>query len=83
VEGVRDHAKTLPLSHGNIRDQGSWVHQNEPEAATRRAKDQARMAVATVACQPSLQKFDLPFTKASISPWKFTGDESTLETKPR
>jgi heterodisulfide reductase subunit A len=50
----------------NIRDQGSWVHQNEPEAATHRAKDQVRMAVATVALQPPLQEFDLPVTKAGM-----------------
>ncbi|HZK14187.1 MAG TPA: FAD-dependent oxidoreductase, partial [Desulfobaccales bacterium] len=50
----------------NIRDQGSWVHQNEPEAATHRAKDQVRMAVATVALQPPLQEFDLPVTKAGL-----------------
>jgi heterodisulfide reductase subunit A len=50
----------------NIRDQGSWVHQNEPEAATHRAKDQLRMAVATVALQPPLQEFDLPVTKAGL-----------------
>ena len=50
----------------NIRDQGSWVHQNEPEAATQRAKDQVRMAVATVALQPPLQEFDLPVTKAGL-----------------
>ena len=36
----------------NIRDQGSWVHQNEPAAATHRAKDQVRMAVATVGLRP-------------------------------
>jgi len=50
----------------NIRDQGSWVHQNEPAAATHRAKDQVRMAVATVALQPPLQEFDLPVTKAGL-----------------
>jgi len=50
----------------NIRDQGSWVHQNVPEAATRRAKDQVRMAVAAVALQPPLQEFDLPVTKAGL-----------------
>ena len=32
----------------NIRDQDSWVHQNEPEAATEKAKDLVRMAVAKV-----------------------------------
>jgi len=30
----------------NIRDQNSWVHQHNPEAATRKAKDLVRMAVA-------------------------------------
>ena len=30
----------------NIRDQNSWVHMNEPEAATQKAKDLVRMAVA-------------------------------------
>ena len=30
----------------NIRDQCSWVHMREPEAATRKAKDLVRMAVA-------------------------------------
>jgi heterodisulfide reductase subunit A-like polyferredoxin len=30
----------------NIRDQDSWVHANDPEAATTKAKDLVRMAVA-------------------------------------
>ena len=30
----------------NIRDQNSWVHMHEPEAATQKAKDLVRMAVA-------------------------------------
>jgi len=30
----------------NIRDQNSWVHQHNPEAATRKAKDLIRMAAA-------------------------------------
>ncbi|MBU0701089.1 FAD-dependent oxidoreductase [bacterium] len=38
----------------NIRDQCSWVHQNEPEAATRKAKDLVRMAVAKVRLTESL-----------------------------
>ncbi len=32
----------------NIRDQDSWVHQNQPGAATEKAKDLVRMAVARV-----------------------------------
>jgi len=50
----------------NIRDQGAWVHQNEPEAATKRAMDQVRMAVAKVALQPPLREFDLPITKVGL-----------------
>ncbi len=50
----------------NIRDQGSWVHMNEPEKATKRAKDQVRMAVASVALQPPLHEFNLPITKAGL-----------------
>jgi heterodisulfide reductase subunit A len=50
----------------NIRDQGSWVHMQEPEKATQRAKDQVRMAVAAAALQPPLQEFDLPVTKAGL-----------------
>jgi heterodisulfide reductase subunit A len=30
----------------NIRDQNSWVHMHEPEAATEKAKDLVRMAIA-------------------------------------
>lgn len=33
----------------NIRNQNSWVHQQDSESATRKAKDQVRMAVAKVA----------------------------------
>jgi heterodisulfide reductase subunit A len=50
----------------NIRDQGSWVHASEPAAATQRAKDQVRMAIAKVALQPPLAEFDLPVTKAGL-----------------
>ena len=50
----------------NIRDQGAWVHMNEPEAATQRAKDQVRMAIASAAFQPPLREFDLPVTKAGL-----------------
>ncbi len=32
----------------NIRNQNSWVHQNDPKAATEKAKDQVKMAVAKV-----------------------------------
>jgi heterodisulfide reductase subunit A len=50
----------------NIRDQGSWVHMNEPEKATERAKDQVRMAVAKAGLLQPLYELELPVTKASL-----------------
>ncbi len=38
----------------NIRNQDSWVHQNDPDAATIKAKDLVRMAVAKVALMEPL-----------------------------
>jgi len=40
----------------NIRDQCSWVHMHEPEAATVKAKDLVRMAVAKARLLEPLQK---------------------------
>ncbi len=38
----------------NIRDQNTWVHMNEPEIATQKAKGPVRMAVAKVALSEPL-----------------------------
>jgi len=66
-ETIKEAGLNKYLFHmANIRDQGSWVHMNEPAAATQRAKDQVRMAVASVALQPPLKEFDLPITKAGL-----------------
>jgi heterodisulfide reductase subunit A-like polyferredoxin len=43
----------------NIRDQCSWVHQNEPALATEKSKDLVRMAVSRALRLESLH--DLPF----------------------
>jgi heterodisulfide reductase subunit A len=40
----------------NIRNQNSWVHQQDAVSATRKAKDQVRMAVAKVAYNYPLQQ---------------------------
>ncbi len=40
----------------NIRNQNSWVHQNNPKEATEKAKDQIRMAVAKVLKSRPLSK---------------------------
>ena len=44
------------LEMANIRNQNSWVHQKEPEAATAKAKDQVRMAVAKVSRDYALER---------------------------
>jgi heterodisulfide reductase subunit A len=44
------------LEMANIRNQNSWVHQKEPEAATAKARDQVRMAVAKVSRDYALER---------------------------
>ena len=44
------------LEMANIRNQNSWVHQKEPQAATEKAKDQLRMAVAKVSRDYALER---------------------------
>ena len=41
--------------HVNIREHVSWVHANEPEKATEKAKDLLRMAIAKVRLDESLE----------------------------
>ena len=50
----------------NIRDQCSWVHRQLPEAATEKAKDLVRMAVAKAAIQQPLKEFGLQITRAGL-----------------
>ena len=50
----------------NIRDQDSWVHQDNPEAATLKAKDLVRMAVAKVRGDDPLPYNSVPVTKAAL-----------------
>ncbi|MFX1282414.1 MAG: FAD-dependent oxidoreductase [Promethearchaeota archaeon] len=47
----------------NIRDQDSWVHMHEPEAATEKAKDLVRMAVAAARNLEPLQRQKIKMTK--------------------
>lgn len=44
------------LEMANIRNQNSWVHQKEPQAATEKAKDQVRMAVAKASRDFALER---------------------------
>ncbi|MBW2636305.1 MAG: FAD-dependent oxidoreductase [Deltaproteobacteria bacterium] len=50
----------------NIRDQDSWVHMNEPEAATVKAKDLVRMAVAKSQYLVPLKPGQLNVNKAAL-----------------
>ena len=50
----------------NIRDQCSWVHMHEPEAATAKAKDAVRMAVAKAALLTPLAEQQLPVTPSAL-----------------
>jgi heterodisulfide reductase subunit A-like polyferredoxin len=50
----------------NIRDQCSWVHRDFPEAATEKAKDLVRMAVAKVRLADPLQRKSLEFNHDAL-----------------
>ena len=50
----------------NIRDQASWVHRDEPEKATDKAKDLIRMSVARARELEPLHKIDLPLTHSAV-----------------
>ncbi len=50
----------------NIRNQNSWVHQNEPERATEKAKDQVRMAVARAAVAYGLNPLQVAVVQRAL-----------------
>jgi heterodisulfide reductase subunit A len=50
----------------NIRDQCSWVHMHEDEAATAKAKDLVRMAVAKSRLLEPLEKMELSLNKNAL-----------------
>ncbi len=50
----------------NIRDQNSWVHGDHPEAATEKAKDLVRMAVARASLLHPLQERSIPVNKRAL-----------------
>jgi heterodisulfide reductase subunit A-like polyferredoxin len=54
------------LEMANIREHCSWVHMNEPEAATAKAVDLTKMAVARVRQLQPLEPERLPLTKRSL-----------------
>ena len=50
----------------NIRDQNTWVHMNNPEKATAKAKDLVRMAVAKAAYIEPLHQVSLSVHRAGL-----------------
>ena len=50
----------------NIRDQNTWVHMDQPERATQKAKDLVRMAVAKAAHIEPLHQVSLAIVKTAL-----------------
>ncbi len=50
----------------NIRNHVSWVHKDDPQAATEKSKELVRMAVAKVACLAPLQEAELEINQAAM-----------------
>jgi heterodisulfide reductase subunit A len=54
------------LEMANLREQCSWVHMGEPQAATEKAMDLVKMAVSRARTLEPLQAEILPLTKRSL-----------------
>jgi heterodisulfide reductase subunit A len=66
-ETIRDAGLNKYLFEmANIRDQNTWVHMNNPEKATEKAKDLVRMAVAKAAYVEPLHQVSLDVNKAGL-----------------
>ncbi len=50
----------------NIRNQNSWIHSNNPEIATQKAKDLVRMAVARASTLHTLNEKVVPINKQAL-----------------
>ena len=50
----------------NIREQGSWVHQNEPEAATEKAQEAVRIAVAKASRLRPQVEIEVPVNRNAL-----------------
>ncbi len=50
----------------NIRNQDSWVHKNNPEMATEKARDLVRMAVSKVSLTQPLKEAELDVNQAAM-----------------
>ncbi len=50
----------------NIRNQDSWVHKNNPELATEKAKDLVRMAVSKISLGDALEEAELNINQTAM-----------------
>ncbi|MFQ5836230.1 MAG: FAD-binding protein, partial [Candidatus Bathyarchaeia archaeon] len=68
----------------NIREHCSWVHPDEPERATKKAKDLIRMSVARARILEPLQKREMPVTvKALVIGAGLAGIRASLDLAER
>ncbi|BBO72337.1 4Fe-4S ferredoxin [Desulfosarcina alkanivorans] len=66
-ETIRDAGLNRYLFEmANIRDQNTWVHMNDPQRATAKAKDLVRMAVAKAAHIEPLHQVSLAINKTAL-----------------
>ena len=54
------------LEMANLREQCSWVHMNEPDAATKKAEDLVKMAVSRIRLLQPLKEDTIPLTKRTL-----------------
>jgi heterodisulfide reductase subunit A len=54
------------MEMANLREHCSWVHQQEPEGATAKAKDLVKSAVARAHQLEALQEMRFPVTRAAL-----------------
>ena len=54
------------MEMANLREQCSWVHMQEPEAATQKARDLVRMAVSRVRLLEPLKEDTIPMTQRTL-----------------
>ena len=54
------------IEMANIRNQDSWVHSHDPDAATEKANDLVRMAVAKAFLAGPLRETDLPVSPSAL-----------------
>ena len=54
------------LEMANLREQCSWVHMKEPDAATNKAEDLVKMAVSRIRLLQPLKEDTIPLTKRTL-----------------